>query len=60
MLPVLYFIVLCFPDNYIGYNNQTAEVLKWTCPPFIIGTVHYPFWGYQDKNLILVSQQYRV
>ena len=33
-----------------------AEFLKCDCPPFIFRTVHYQFWGNQDKNLMLCSQ----
>ena len=33
--------------------------LKSTGHPSISGTVHHQFWGYQDENLKMVSQQYR-
>ena len=29
-------------------------------PPWIVGTVNYRFWSYQDENLKVVIQQYRV
>ena len=35
------------------------KFFKWNNPPSIFGTVHYHFYGYQDENLKLVSQQYR-
>ena len=37
-----------------------AELLKWTCPASNFGTVHYQYWEYQDENLKLVNQQYRI
>ena len=32
-------------------NPSPVEFLKWTCPPFILGTIHYQFLGYQVENL---------
>ena len=43
----------------IHVNPNPAEFLKWNDPPSIFRTAHYQFQGYQDKNLKLVSQQYR-
>ena len=40
-------------------NPYHAEFLKWNNQSYIFGTVHYHFYGYQDENLKLVSQQYR-
>ena len=34
-------------------NPYHAEFLKWNNPPYILGTFHYHFWGYQDENLKL-------
>ena len=33
-------------------NTYHAEFLKWNNPPFIYGTFHYHFSGYQDENLV--------
>ena len=40
-------------------NPYPAEFLKLDNSPSIFGIFHYHFWGYQDENLKLASQQYR-
>ena len=45
------------PNNQL--NPYHVEFLQRNNPPYIFGSVHYHFKRYQNKNLKLVSQQYR-
>ena len=58
----------CWNKNYITgelwikiikKNSEPAELIKQTCPMSILRSVHYQFWGHQDENSKLASQQYR-
>ena len=40
-------------------NHYHAKFLKLNNPPHIFGTILLSFYGYQDENFKLVSQQYR-
>ena len=53
-------VKLCFINMHpCILNPYHAELLKWNNPPYIFGTIHYHFNGYQNENLKLVSHQYR-
>ena len=40
-------------------NPYPAAFHKWNNPPSFFGIVHYRFQGYQNENMMLVSQEYR-
>ena len=49
----------CPYQQLLDYKSVALPFIKWTCPTYVFGTIHYQFWGYQDENFKIGSQQYR-